>query len=106
MLFFKAEYNDKPVIVYMDTGKNYSYLHNPNSKNKVGNMSANLPDITLEAGDMDMVLKDLTEANIAQDDGLPYPTIIEMNSDQIWKCNLLVTIDLIDQKIIFRKSRI
>lgn len=104
LLFFKAKYMNKPVIVYMDTGKNYSYLHNPNSKNTVGNMSADLPDIILDAGDMDLVLKDLTEANIAQEDGLPYQTIIEMNSDQIWKCNLLVTIDLIEQKIIFCKS--
>jgi hypothetical protein len=88
----------------MDTGKNYSYLHNPNSKNTVGNTSANVPETCLEVGDMKIVLKDLTEANIAQEDGLPYPTVIEMNSDQIWKCNLLVTIDMIDQKIIFRKA--
>lgn len=39
----------------------------------------------------------------AQGEGLPYPTMIELNSDQIWKCKLLVTIDLIEQKIIFRK---
>jgi hypothetical protein len=88
----------------MDTGKNYSYLHNPNSKNTVGNTSADVPETGLEVGDMKIILKDLAEANIAQEDGLPYPTVIEMNSDQLWKCNLVVTIDLISQKVILRKS--
>jgi hypothetical protein len=40
---------------------------------------------------------------MAQAEGLPYPNMVELNSHQIWKCKLLVTIDLIDQKIIFRR---
>ncbi|HEX2946310.1 MAG TPA: hypothetical protein VHT96_10190 [Clostridia bacterium] len=105
LLFFEAEYNNKPITVYMDTGKNYSYLHNPDSRNSVGNTSADISGITLKVGNMEIIMNDLTEANIAQEDGLPYPTMIELNSDQIWKCNLLVTIDLIDQKIILSKLK-
>ena len=57
-----------------------------------------------KVGNMNLTLKDITEANnFEQVEGLPHPTMIELNSDQIWKCNLLVTLDLIDQKIIFRK---
>jgi hypothetical protein len=64
----------------------------------------NLLDIPLKIGGMELVLDDIGEVNnIAQADGLPYPTMIELNSDQIWKCNLLVTLDLLEQKIIFRK---
>lgn len=103
LLFFEAEYNDKSIIVYLDTGKNYSYLHNPDCYSTIGDKPTILFDVPLKIGNMELLLKDMTEANIAQADGLPYPTMIELNSDQIWKCSLLVTIDLIDQKIIFRK---
>lgn len=104
LLFFEAEYNDKSIIVYLDTGKNYSYLHNPDCYSTIGDKPTILFDVPLKIGNMELLLKDMTEANnIAQADGLPYPTMIELNSDQIWKCSLLVTIDLIEQKIIFRK---
>jgi len=50
------------------------------------------------------MLQDIVEVNnIAQAEGLPYPTILELNSDQLWKCNLLVTFDLIEQKVKFRR---
>ncbi len=91
-------------MVYMDTGKNYSYLYNPNCNNSIGEKPTKLFDIPLKVGNMNLILKDITEANnFEQVEGLPHPTMIELNSDQIWKCNLLVTLDLIDQKIIFRK---
>jgi hypothetical protein len=101
--FFEAEYNNKPIMVYIDTGTNYSYLHNPECKNSEGNKPTKFLNIPLKIGDMDLMIKEIVEENIAQADGLPYPTMIELNSDQIWKCNLLVTFDLIGQKIIFRK---
>ena len=50
------------------------------------------------------MLKDITEINdMAQAKGLPFPTMIELNSDQLWKNNLIVTFDLIEQKIIFKR---
>jgi hypothetical protein len=102
--FFEAEYNNKPIIVYLDTGKNYSYLYNADSNSTMEDKPTNLLDIPLKIGGMELVLDDIGEVNnIAQADGLPYPTMIELNSDQIWKCNLLVTLDLLEQKIIFRK---
>lgn len=103
--FFEAEYNGVPVMIYMDTGKNYSFLFNPDSDQKIGDKPSRFFDIPLKIGDMELVLRDISEVgNFAQVEGLPYPTMIELNSDQIWKCNLLVTFDLIEQKIIFRKG--
>jgi len=104
LLFFEAEYNNQPIIVYLDTGKNYSYLYNPDCSSSIGDMPTKHLDIPLKIGGLELTLKDITEVNdIAQAKGLPYSTMIELNSDQIWKCKLLVTIDLIEQKIIFRK---
>ncbi|MFT4144033.1 MAG: hypothetical protein QM644_06205 [Mobilitalea sp.] len=104
LLFFEAEYNNQPIIVYLDTGKNYSYLYNPDCDCSMGEKPTDFFDVPLKLGSLELTLKDITEVNdIAQADGLPYLTMIELNSDQIWKCKLLVTIDLIEQKIIFRK---
>ncbi len=104
LLFFEAEYNNQPIVVYLDTGKNYSYLYNPDCSSSMGDKPTKLFDVPLKIGALELTLKDITEVNdIAQANGLPYPTMIELNSDQIWKCKLLVTIDLIKQKIILRK---
>ncbi|WP_297429838.1 hypothetical protein [Clostridium sp.] len=107
LLFFEAEYNSEPIIVYLDTGKNHSYLYNPEINYSIGmgeNKRPTYSNVNLKIADMDLTLNNIVEANnFKQADGLPYPTMIEMNSDQIWKCNLLVTVDLIDQKIIFRR---
>lgn len=104
LLFFEGEYNNKPIIVYLDTGKNYSYLYNPNCNNSIGQKPTKLFNIPLKIGNMNLTLRNITEANnFEQEEGLPYETMVELNSDQIWKCNLLVTLDLIDQKIIFRR---
>lgn len=102
LLFFEASYNNQPIIVYLDTGKNYSYLYNSDCNRSMEEKPTNYLDIPLKIGRLEIKMKDIVEANnIAQADGLPYPTMIELNSDQIWKCKLLVTIDLIEQKIIF-----
>lgn len=103
--FFEAEYNGNPIMVYLDTGKNYSYINNLNSAYSMADKPTKLVDIPLRIKNMEIVLKDVAEINdLAQAEGLPYPTMIELNSDQIWKCNLLVTFDLIEQKIIFRRK--
>ncbi len=102
--FFEAELNGEEIIVYLDTGKNYSYIYNPNAIATMVDKPNNFIDIPIKIGSMEMMLIDMVEINnMAQAEGLPLPTMIELNSDQLWKNNLLVTFDLIDQRIIFRK---
>jgi len=104
LLFFEAEYNNQPIMVYLDTGKNYSYFYNPDCSSSINDKPDNLIDIPLKIGDLELTLTDIAEVNdLAQAKGLPYITMVELNSDQIWKCNLLVTMDLIEQKIILKK---
>ena len=105
LLFFEAKLNGKPITVYLDTGKNESYLHNPNSTYSPSVAKSNTlsRDITIALNDMDLPLKGLLEAKLAQVTDLANPVTIELNSDQIKKNNLLVTIDLINQQIIFRR---
>lgn len=104
LLFFEGEYNNEPIIVYLNTSKNYSYLYNPNCNNSIGQKPTKLFNIPLKIGNMNLTLKNITEANnFEQEEELPYQTMVELNSNQIWQCNLLVTLDLIDQKIIFRR---
>lgn len=105
LLFFEAALNGEPITVYLDTGKNHSYLHNPDSTYRPGAGKPNTQkkDITIMLNDMKLPLKGVLEANLTQADGLPHPVTIELNSDQIKKNNLLITIDLINQHIIFRR---
>ncbi|QHQ60744.1 hypothetical protein Ana3638_08125 [Anaerocolumna sedimenticola] len=105
LLFFEAKLNGASIIVYLDTGKNHSYMHNPDSSLSTGTSESNVPrkNIVINLGGMQLTLKGLEEVNITQVTDLPYPVMIELNSDQIRKNNLLVTIDLINHSIIFRK---
>lgn len=104
LLFFEATFDGEPITIYLDTGKNHSYLHNSESTYSPGAGKPNTPkrDITIVMNDMKLVLKGVLEANLAQAADLPHPVTFELNSDQIKKNNLLVTIDLISQRIIFR----
>lgn len=100
--FFEAKLNGKEIIVYLDTGKNYSYVYNPVVKSTMADKPNNFIDVPIKIGNIQMTLSDVVEINnMAQVEGLPFPTMIELNSDQLWKNNLLVTFDLINQKIIF-----
>lgn len=104
LIFFEAEYNGESVVVYLDTGSNRSYVYNPDSKQSIADKPKELLDTPLKIGNIVVMLNNVVEVHdLAQADGLPYPTMIELNSDQLWKCNLIVTFDLIEQKIIFRK---
>ncbi len=105
LLFFEATFNGEPISVYLDTGKNHSYLHNPDSTYSPGTGKPNTPkrDITIVLDDMKLPLHGVVEAKLAQVSDLPHPVIIELNSDQIKKNNLVITIDLISQHIIFRR---
>jgi hypothetical protein len=104
LLFFEAELDQKPVMVYLDTGKNYSFAYDPDCGFSAAESPSGFTDIPIKIGRMDLTLTDVARINdMTQAKGMPYPTMLELNSDQIWKCKLLVTIDLIDQKIIFSK---
>lgn len=103
--FFQVEYDGKPAMAYLDTGKNYSFVNNPSCDIPMSNRPSGFTDVPIKIGSLEITLKDVAQVNnLAQAEGLPYPTMIELNSDQIWKCGLLVTIDLIDHRIIFRKK--
>lgn len=102
--FFEVEYNGAPAIAYLDTGKNYSFVNDPMCDYSMSGKPSGLTDISVKIGPMNLTLKDVARVkDLAQAEGLPYPTMLELNSDQIWKCDFLVTLDLIDQRIIFRK---
>lgn len=105
LLFFEATHNGAPVSVYLDTGKNYSYLYDPSSAYNPGESGPGMikSDISIMIGDMELPLQEIFHVNLAQVSDLPNPLMIELNSDQIKKNNLLITIDLIEQKIIFRR---
>lgn len=102
--FFDGELNGESVIVYLDTGSNRSFINNPDSDYSNNGKQKELSNIPLKIGDIEIILQDVIEvSDLAQADGLPYPTMVGLNSDQLWKSNLLVTFDLIEEKIIFRK---
>lgn len=102
--FFIAKYKGEFIMVYLDTGKNHSFVYNPNSDSVIGGDVKILKDINLEVGELMLELTELGEVcNIEQASDLPHTTMIELNSDQIWKNNLLITLDLIEGNIIFRK---
>lgn len=101
--FFEAALNGDPIIVYLDTGKNHSYVHNPDSAYTAAPGNPPKQDIVIALNDMNLPLKGISEVRLAQVADLPHTVAIELNSDQIRKNKLLITIDLISQKIIFRR---
>ncbi|MBP7175457.1 MAG: hypothetical protein KBA53_04450 [Thermoclostridium sp.] len=101
--FFQVEYDDKPVMAYLDTGKNYSFVYNPSCDISMSDLPSGFTDVPIKIGSREIIMKDVAQVNdLVQAEGLPYPTMIELNSDQIWRHGLVVTLDLIDQRIIFR----
>jgi len=100
--FFQGEYEGAPVCVYLDTGKNYSYVHDPEAPPVGPGLDArDTADISV--GGMELTLRRVARADLAQAEGLPYVTAIELNSDQLWEQDLIVTFDLIEGNILFRK---
>jgi len=90
-------------MIYLDTGKNYSFSYDPDSSQRIGEKPSEFIDIPVTIGERELLLEDIVPVrNLAQAEGLPHPTMIEMNSDQIWKNKLVVTLDLVDQKVIIR----
>jgi hypothetical protein len=105
LLFFEAILDGEPICIYLDTGKNHSYIHNAESTYTPGTArsKATKRDVNILLDNMELSLENLYEVKLAQNYDLPYPITIELNSDIIKRNNLLVTIDLIDQRIIFRR---
>jgi hypothetical protein len=102
--FIEAEMSGEPITVYIDTGKNYSYLYDPESTLSITQKPSQFTDVPINIGGVDFMLEEVAAVgDLAQVQGLPYPTMIELNSDQIWKNGLLITFDQISDKIIIRK---
>ncbi|QSX06248.1 aspartyl protease family protein [Sedimentibacter sp. zth1] len=104
LVFFEAKYENKPACIYLDTGTNHSFLWNKNSEYSFASKQRNYKDITIEIGDNTFNLEGVIEINdLAQNDGLPHPIAVALNSDKIKKLKILVVFDLIDQKLILKK---
>lgn len=105
LLFFEAYLNQNPVIIYLDTGKNKSFIYDRNSNYSpsVKKPSSEKTGAVLQLDTMSIELKGLWNAKIAQVDDFSYPIGLELNSDIIKKYKLLFTLDLIEQKIIFKR---
>jgi hypothetical protein len=89
LLFFEAELEGKPVMVYVDTGKNYSYIYDEGSAYSIASKPGGFCDVSLTIGGHEIKLHDVAKANdMAQAQGLPHTTMIELNSDQIWKTGM------------------
>ena len=103
--FFEANMDGEPIMVYLDTGKNYSFIQDSTSTLGIGDKPKGFErDVDIYIDDMELKLNDVVGVgSLAQGESLPYPVMIELNSDQIWKSHLIVTFDLINQKIIFNK---
>ncbi len=105
LLFFEASYQGEDIVVYLDTGKNHSFVHNPDSTYApgAGRPQKVIKKLTLQIQDMEVTLSDVYEANLAQAEGLPNSIYLELNSDQLLRNGMVFTIDLIEDKIIFRR---
>lgn len=59
--FFEAEYNGEPVMVYLDTGKNYSYIYNPNSEYSMADKPKDFLNVPIKIGNVEIMLYDIVE---------------------------------------------
>ncbi len=107
LVFFEGKVNDENILVYIDTGKNVSYIHNPGSTYIIG-ASTDKPNTvqvntTLDVGNVTLELQDVYEAYIPQYDDFVYPVAVELNSDQFLQNDIVVTFDFIKNHVIFHK---
>lgn len=107
LVFFECKLNDENVTVYIDTGKNISYIHNSECKYTVGE-STGKPDtdcvnVAMDVGGISLDLQNVYEAKIPQYSDFNYPVTIELNSDQFLKNDIVITFDFINRNIIFWK---
>ena len=107
LVFFECVLNDEKAVAYIDTGKNLSYIHNPDSEYIIGASTEkpNTPcrDTMINIGNISLELHDMYEANITQYDDFSYPTAIELNSDQFLKGDIILTLDFINNNVMFLK---
>ena len=108
LVFFECELNGEKAVVYIDTGKNVSYIHSLNSTYIIGSGTDKRPDTTkrdakVKIGELSFEIKGAYEAGIAQYDDFEGTIAAEFNSDQFVKNDLVVTFDFIDDLIVFFK---
>lgn len=102
--FVKARLKNEDIIVYIDTGKNYSFYLDETSQHTMGEKPKDLSDLTFEfAGETIELIEASPVNDMHQADGLDDPNRIEFNSDQIWKNHLIITFDLIEYNVILKK---
>lgn len=105
LIFFACKINGKDGIAYIDTGKNISYVHNPDSDYTIGQSNGKpqttTTDTDVTIGDMTFLLHGLYEANMPQDYDFDNPVMIEINSDLLRKNDIVVTFDFINGYILF-----
>ena len=107
MIFFECKLNGENSIVYIDTGKNVSYIHNPKSEYMIGG-STDKPNTTcvdtiIDIGNISLTLPDVYEANIPQYSDFVYPVALELNSDRYLENDIVITFDFINDNLIFYK---
>lgn len=107
LVFFECEMNGENIIVYIDTGKNVSYIHNPESNYMIGT-STEKPDTAcvdtvIHVGNISLDLHDIYEANIPQYNDFECPVALELNSDQLLGNDIVITFDFINENVIFFK---
>lgn len=107
LVFFECKLNDENVIVYIDTGKNISYIHNPDSGYIIG-ASTDKPNTAcvkavIDVENMSLELQNVYEANLPQYSDFAYPVAMELNSDQFMKNDIIITFDFKNNNVIFLK---
>lgn len=105
LIFFACKVNGEDGIAYIDTGKNISYIHNADSDYIIGQSNekphTSTTDVDVIIGDMSLRLKGLYEANMPQGYDFDNPVMIEINSDQLSKNDIVVTFDFINGYVLF-----
>lgn len=107
LVFFECGLNDEKVLGYIDTGKNVSYIHNPESGYIIGT-SMEKPDTAcvdaaIQVGNISLGLHNIYEANIPQYNDFECLVALELNSDQLLGNDIVITFDFINENMIFFK---
>lgn len=108
LVFFECELNGEKAVIYIDTGKNVSYIHNPDSDYIVGSNTGSRPDTAradavVNVGGFSFELKGAYEADIAQYDDFGTILGAELNSDQIARNDLVICFDFVNNNLVFFK---
>lgn len=108
LVFFECEINGEKAVIYIDTGKNVSYIHDPNSGYIIGSNTDRAPNTPranadIKVGEISFEVRGAYKAKITQYDDFDKTLAVELNSDQILKNDIVVTFDFINDQLIFFK---